>query len=58
LIFGAQDERFGAVETHFRICTSERLNHRIEVVNGVLADECRELMQQFFRARRDAGRIT
>ncbi len=58
LIFGAQDERFGAVETHFRICTSEKLNHRIEVVNGVLADECRELMQQFFRARRDAGRIT
>ena len=52
LVFGAHDERFGAVETHFGICTSEKLNHRIEVVSGVLADECREMMQQFFRARR------
>jgi len=52
LVFGAHDERFGAVETHFEICTSEKLNHRVEVVGGVLADECRELMRQFFRARR------
>ncbi len=52
LVFGARDERFGAVETHFRLCDSEKLNHRIEIVGGVLADECRELMQQFFRARR------
>jgi tRNA(adenine34) deaminase len=52
LVFGARDERFGAVETHFGIGTSEKLNHRIEIVSGVLADECRELMQQFFRARR------
>ena len=52
LVFGAHDERFGAVETHFGICSSENLNHRIETMSGVLADECRELMQQFFRARR------
>ena len=52
LVFGAHDERFGAVETHFQVCTSEVLNHRIEVVSGVFADECRELIQQFFRARR------
>ena len=52
LVFGAHDERFGAVETHFQIGTNEKLNHRIEVVSGVLADECRELMQAFFRARR------
>jgi tRNA(adenine34) deaminase len=52
LVFGAHDERFGAVETHFGICTSEKLNHRIEIVSGVLANECRELMQQFFKARR------
>lgn len=52
LVFGAHDERFGAVETVFQICTSERLNHQVEVVSGVLADECRDLMQQFFKARR------
>jgi len=52
LVFGAHDERFGAVETHFGLCSSEILNHRIEIVSGILADECRELMQQFFKARR------
>jgi len=52
LVFGAHDERFGAVETLFRLCDSERLNHRIEITSGVLADECRGLMQEFFRSRR------
>jgi tRNA(adenine34) deaminase len=52
LVFGAHDERFGAVETHFQLCTSSKLNHQMDVVAGVLADECRELMQKFFRSRR------
>lgn len=52
LVYGAADERFGAVETVFDICTNERLNHRLKVETGVLADECRELMREFFRARR------
>ena len=52
LVFGAHDERFGAVESRFRICDSETLNHRMEIVPGVLAEECRALMQDFFRARR------
>src|SRR5262245_20948730 len=37
LVFGANDERFGAVETHFQLCTSELLNHRIDIVAGLLA---------------------
>jgi tRNA(adenine34) deaminase len=52
LVYGAADERFGAVETHFRICDSAELNHRIDVTPGVLADECRRLMQDFFKKRR------
>lgn len=52
LVFGAHDERFGAVETHFRVCDSPDLNHRIEITSGVLADKCRALMQEFFRAKR------
>ena len=52
LIFGAHDERFGAVETKFRLCDSPDLNHRIEIVSGVRADECRHLIQDFFRERR------
>ena len=52
LVFGAHDERFGAVETRFRLCDSDQLNHRMEIVSGVLAEECRALIQKFFRQRR------
>ncbi len=52
LVFGAHDERFGAVETLFQICNSTELNHQIEIISGVLAKECSALMQNFFQARR------
>ncbi|HSE24011.1 MAG TPA: tRNA adenosine(34) deaminase TadA [Pyrinomonadaceae bacterium] len=52
LVYGAADERAGAVVSHFNICDTDFLNHRIEVVPGVLEKECRELMQQFFQSRR------
>jgi tRNA(adenine34) deaminase len=52
LVFGAHDKRFGAVETKFRLCDSDDLNHRMEIRSGVLAEECRELMQSFFSGRR------
>jgi tRNA(adenine34) deaminase len=52
LVFGARDERAGAVESRFRVCDTDFLNHRIEVASGVLEAECQELMQEFFRARR------
>ena len=55
LIYGARDERAGAVASKFRICDADFLNHRIEIVEGILEPECRELMQEFFRERR--GRI-
>lgn len=54
LVFGAHDERYGAVETLFRLCDSELLNHRIQIESGVRAEECRALMQGFFQARRGA----
>jgi tRNA(adenine34) deaminase len=52
LVYGATDEKAGAVESHFHICDSNQLNHCVEVVKGVLAEECREIMQEFFRSRR------
>ena len=52
LVFGGRDLRFGGVRSKFRIADSELLNHRVEVVEGVLAAECVELLQQFFAARR------
>jgi len=52
LVYGAPDEKAGAVESHFHICDANRLNHRVEVSKGVLEDECRAMMQEFFSARR------
>ena len=52
LVYGARDERAGAVESVFRVCDNSSLNHRIELTTGVLEEECRALMQHFFRARR------
>jgi len=52
LVFGARDLRFGGVRSKFRVADSELLNHRVEIVEGVLAVECVELLQKFFAARR------
>ncbi|HSB27058.1 MAG TPA: tRNA adenosine(34) deaminase TadA [Pyrinomonadaceae bacterium] len=52
LIYGADDERAGAVRSRFQICDTDFLNHRIEIVSGVLEKECRELMQEFFKNKR------
>ena len=52
LVFGARDLRFGGVRSKFRIADSELLNHQVEIVEGVLAADCVELLQKFFAARR------
>jgi tRNA(adenine34) deaminase len=52
LVFGSRDLRFGGVRSKFRIADSELLNHRVEIVEGVLAAECTQLMQSFFAAKR------
>src|SRR3954451_5942311 len=52
LVYGATDEKAGAIESHFGIVNASHLNHRVEVIKGVLETECRALMQEFFRARR------
>jgi tRNA(adenine34) deaminase len=52
LVFGALDEKAGAVETLYRIGQDGRLNHQIEVVHGVEAERAAELLRAFFRQRR------
>ncbi len=52
LVFGARDLRFGGVRSKFQIADSELLNHRVEVVEGVLGAESAELLKAFFEARR------
>jgi tRNA(adenine34) deaminase len=56
LVYGAADPKAGAVDTLYRICTDERLNHRVEVVAGVRADECGRRLTEFFRRQRAMGK--
>jgi tRNA(adenine34) deaminase len=52
LVYGADDAKAGAVRSCFSILEHEKLNHRVEVTSGVLADECASLLKSFFAARR------
>ncbi len=52
LVFGCADEKTGAAGSVYDIARDERLNHLIEVKKGVLEEECRELLKDFFRVRR------
>jgi tRNA(adenine34) deaminase len=52
LVFGARDLRFGGVRSKFRIADSDILNHRVEIVEGVLGAECVEALRGFFGAKR------
>lgn len=52
LIYGAPEPRAGAIESAMRVQEHPAFNHRFTVVSGVLAAECREKLQSFFRERR------
>lgn len=54
LVYGAKDPKAGAVETHFGVCTTDFLNHQVSIKGGILEDECRRVLQSFFRDRRKA----
>jgi len=56
IIYGADDPIAGACGSVFNIVNEKRLNHRIPVVKGVLAERCSELLKSFFRARRQASK--
>ena len=52
VVFGAPEPRTGALVSAMRALDVPSLNHRFAITPGVLADECRDLMQVFFRERR------
>ena len=52
LVYGCDDPKAGAVRTLYTLCDDPRLNHRVAVEAGVRADECAELLREFFRTRR------
>ncbi|MBZ5566016.1 MAG: tRNA adenosine(34) deaminase TadA [Acidobacteriia bacterium] len=52
VVFGATDPKAGASGSALKVLNHPKLNHQVEVVAGVLAEECATLLRQFFRARR------
>ncbi|HCZ11400.1 MAG TPA: tRNA adenosine(34) deaminase TadA [Nitrospiraceae bacterium] len=52
LVYGCGDTKAGAVQNLYRILSDKRLNHQVEVVSGVLEEECAALLKRFFQERR------
>lgn len=53
LVYGADDPKAGAVHSVISVVNHPQLNHKMEVLRGVLAGRCAEMLQMFFRERRD-----
>ncbi len=58
LVYGASEPKAGAVRSAMRALDHPALNHRVEVVEGVLDEECGQIMQDFFRDRRASSGIS
>ncbi|MCL2700240.1 MAG: tRNA adenosine(34) deaminase TadA [Phycisphaerae bacterium] len=56
LVYGAADPKAGAVDTLYALCTDDRLNHRVAVTRGVLAEPCGRVLTEFFKAQRAKGK--
>ena len=53
VVFGATDPKWGAAGSLYNFAADDRLNHRVKITTGVCAEDCRRLMQDFFRAKRN-----
>ena len=58
LVYGASEPKAGAVRSAMRALDHPALNHRVEVIEGVLDEECGQIMQEFFRDRRASSGIS
>jgi tRNA(adenine34) deaminase len=56
IVYGASDPKAGACDTLYQITSDPRLNHRAQVVRGVLADRCAAVLSDFFAAKRRNGK--
>lgn len=52
LVYGAPNPKHGSVDTILDIVNQPRFNHRVEVISGIMEDECREIIQKFFKSLR------
>ena len=58
VIYGATDPKAGACDTLYHIPTDQRLNHEVQVIRGVLADRCGDVLREFFRRKREQKKRT
>jgi tRNA(adenine34) deaminase len=56
LVYGCDDPKAGAVRTLYQLCEDPRLNHRVEIKAGVLAEDCAQLLREFFQSQRAMGK--
>ncbi len=56
VVYGAADPKFGGIESLVRLLELPGLNHRMQAKGGVLAAECAQLLQEFFRRKREAAK--
>ena len=56
VVYGAADPKAGAVQTLYRLLDDPRLNHRAEIVSGVLAEACGQVLTRFFQQQRQLGK--
>ena len=54
VVFGAPDPKWGAAGSLYHLGQDSRLNHQVEIIQGICADQCRLVIQEFFRKRRKA----
>ncbi len=52
LVYGCNDNRYGAVKSQYHIASDPVLNHQVEIVSGVLENDCADLLRKFFKMRR------
>ncbi len=52
LVYGCKDAKGGAVDSLYNLLSDGRLNHQVEVISGVLEEECAEILKRFFQERR------
>ncbi|MCX7995675.1 MAG: tRNA adenosine(34) deaminase TadA [candidate division WOR-3 bacterium] len=57
IVFGARDEKFGGCGSVFNIVNEKKLNHRIEIIEGVMKNEAVSLMKSFFKCKRDNKKL-
>jgi tRNA(adenine34) deaminase len=56
LLYGCADPKAGAVRTLYQICDDARLNHRVEIIAGIEAEACAQLLKDFFQTQRTLGK--